>query len=243
MLHFSISSGGLTDYILKHEPSNLDIKLTAYHATDKAIADKQNDKLLINQIYKEHNDIVQETAWRKLIANESWINSIKEGLGADNLDMKEVNRLLYANYTSAEDTHKRPLLRLVQDVIDMDFDELRKEKNKMDAMLPINIEVGDYFLLEDKTIIRIVQTHHDFFDCSDNDVHSIDELIPLGWFYLAFDLLEHDVMDRALALSLDVAYGGDTPAHIVQKKIRAEFGCETEICDEYVNADGYVLKI
>ena len=243
VLHFSISSGGLTDYILKHDSSNLDIKLTAYHAADKAIADKQNDKLLINQIYKEHNDIVQETAWRKLIANESWINSIKEGLGADNLDMKEVNRLLYANYTSAEDTHKRPLSRLVQDVIDMDFDELRKEKNKMDAMLPINIEVGDYFLLEDKTIIRIVQTHHDFFDCSDNDVHSIDELIPLGWFYLAFDLLAHDVMDRALALSLDVAYGGDTPAHIVQKKIRAEFGCEIEICDEYVNADGYVLKI
>lgn len=242
VLHFSISSGGLIDCILKHDFSKLDIKLTAYQTADKAIAEKQNDKLHISQIYKEHNDIVQETAWRKLITNDSWINSIREGLGTVNLDIKEVNRLLYANYISAEDTHKRPLSRLVQDVIEMDFDELRKEKNKMDAMLPRNIEVGDYFILEDKTIIRIVQTNCDFFDCSDNVVHSIDELLPLGWFYLTLDLLEHDVMVRAMAISLDTEFGGDTPAHIVQNKIRAEFGREIEICYEFVNEAGYVLK-
>lgn len=243
VLHFSLSSAGLVDFILNHESKGLDINLSPYNVADKPIADKQNSKLHINEIYKEHFDVIEETSWRKLITNESWIQSIEEGLKSIALDKKAINRLLYANYTDAEDVHKRPLSRLVQDIINMDFDDIEVAKAQRDSLLPQNIEVGDFFLLEDNSIVRIDRANHDFFDCSDNEVHSIDELKALEWYYLDFDNILADIQSRALSLSLDEMYGGNTPAHIVQNKIRTEFGFEMQLNQENIDASGLVVKM
>lgn len=242
VLHFSLSSAGLTEYILNHDSKGLEIKLSAYRDEDSTIADKQNTKLHINEIYREHSDVIEETSWRKLITNESWIKSIQEGLKPLVLDKKIVDRLIYANYTDAMDMHKRPLSRLVQDIIDMDFGNLRSVMALKSSLMPMNIEVGDFFLLEDNSIVRIVSANHDFFDCSDNEVHSIDELSVLGWQYLDFDALPEEVFDRALSLSLNKLYEGHTPAHIIQNKIRHEFGVEVLLHQDNIDADGLLIR-
>lgn len=242
VLHFSLSSAGLTAFILNHDPRGLDIRLSAYRDADRSIADKQNSKLHINEIYKEHIDVIEEASWRKLIANNSWIKSIQEGLGSIGLDEKSVNRLIYANYTEADDMHKRPLSRLVQDIIDMDFEDLEVAKALRDSLLPKNVEVGDYFLLEGNSVVKILKAHHDYFDCSDNDVHSIDELQILEWHFIDFDNMPDNIVSRAISLSLDEEYGGNAPVHIVQNTIRRELGIEILLNHKYLYQVGIMLR-
>lgn len=47
------------------------------------------------------------------------------------------------------------------------------------------VEVGDYFRLDDKTIIQITKMPGtDYYECSDGDIHSNDELLPIESVYI-----------------------------------------------------------
>lgn len=242
ILHFEIDSDGLSDFIIRHDSRNMKIRLAAYNSSDNAIKDKHNEKLLIEEIYGEHHDIVQEAVWRKLSSNESWRKSIKESFGSLELSENDIDRYIYGNYIDHGETHKRPLSRLVQDIIEMDLSELEYEQIIKDSLLPEHIEVGDFYRIEESVIIKIKVNHYDYFECSDGDTHSIDELQPLDWVCLDLFSLDQTEIGVALKFAFDKIYGNKTPAHIVQNRVRSKYGVELNLDASIVSDLGYEIK-
>lgn len=123
VLHFTFPKSDVAEFILWHKPDSINVCLEAYDAANDGICDHMNDKLHIDSLYKEHKDVVEETIWRKWVSNGSWIKSINEGLGRSGLHLtpEEVDRLIYGTYMRHEDIHKRPLTRLIQDVMESEL--------------------------------------------------------------------------------------------------------------------------
>jgi len=66
----------------------------------------------LEQLYKQHKDIVLELLIKKAYYPESYIKELSEfGFGQD-----EIYRYLFSNYNQDEDLHKRPLSKLVRDI-------------------------------------------------------------------------------------------------------------------------------
>lgn len=109
------------------------------------------------------------------------------------------------------------------------------------------VEVGDYFRLDDNTIIRIIKKlGTDYYECSDDDIHSIDELLPLESVYLDSgsnpDLYNELLLAGAGPINED---GMQTlfqePAHIVQNRMREQYGVEYELDKEFLKGSDYKL--
>jgi len=66
----------------------------------------------LQELYKQHKDIVLELLVKKAYYPESYINELSQfGFGKD-----EIYRYLFSNYNQDEDLHKRPLSKLVRDI-------------------------------------------------------------------------------------------------------------------------------
>lgn len=66
----------------------------------------------LEELYKQHKDIVLELLIKKAYYPESYINELAQfGFGKD-----EIYRYLFSNYNQDEDLHKRPLSKLVRDI-------------------------------------------------------------------------------------------------------------------------------
>lgn len=123
VLHFTFPKSDVAEFILWHKHDCINVCLEAYDAANDGISEHMNDKLHIDSLYKEHKDVVEETIWRKWVSNDSWRKSINEGLGEHGLRLttEEVDRLIYGTYMRHEDIHKRPLTRLIQDVMESEL--------------------------------------------------------------------------------------------------------------------------
>jgi len=77
------------------------------------IGNKDNIELFkLEELYKQHKDIVLELLIKKAYYPESYINELAQfGFGKD-----EIYRYLFSNYNQDEDLHKRPLSKLVRDI-------------------------------------------------------------------------------------------------------------------------------
>ncbi|CAM3496111.1 hypothetical protein [Arcobacter aquimarinus] len=66
----------------------------------------------LEELYKQHKDIVLELLIKKAYYPKSYINELK-GFG---FSEDEVYRYLFSNYLKEEDLHKRPLSKLIKDI-------------------------------------------------------------------------------------------------------------------------------
>ena len=66
----------------------------------------------MEELYKQHKDIVLELLIKKAYYPKSYINELQTfGFSQD-----EIYRYLLCNYNKEEDLHKRPLSKLVKDI-------------------------------------------------------------------------------------------------------------------------------
>jgi 5-methylcytosine-specific restriction endonuclease McrA len=66
----------------------------------------------LNELYKQHKDIVLELLIKKAYYPQSYIDELsKFGFSPD-----EIYRYLFSNYNKDEDLHKRPLSKLIKDI-------------------------------------------------------------------------------------------------------------------------------
>lgn len=120
VLHLRVPDKNVVDYIMYHNPDVLDIRLTEDSAAYKYMRDNMDEKLHISNLYAEHKDVAEETLWRKIAYTKSNIDALNESLKASGLSLtsEEVYRFLYGTYPDSDDIHKRPLTRLIQDIMD-----------------------------------------------------------------------------------------------------------------------------
>jgi len=66
----------------------------------------------LEELYKQHKDIVQELLIKKAYYPQSYIEELSQfGFSQD-----EIYRYLFSNYNQDEDLHKRPLSKLIKDI-------------------------------------------------------------------------------------------------------------------------------
>jgi len=93
-----------------------DVKKEQYDFTNFEIdiyGNKANLKIFhLEELYKQHKDIVLELLIKKAYYPQSYIEELsKFGFSQD-----EIYRYLFSNYNQDEDLHKRPLSKLVKDI-------------------------------------------------------------------------------------------------------------------------------
>lgn len=119
VLHLNVSSRGITEYIMDHDVMHLDIELKEHAPIYKTLRDNMDNKLHITRLYAEHRDIAEETLWRKMVYDRCSIEALKDAFEGAQLGLTdaEVMRFLYGTYQNPDDLHRRPLSRLIQDIL------------------------------------------------------------------------------------------------------------------------------
>lgn len=74
------------------------------------------DRLHIEERYKEHLDIAEEVIWRSMAYNPSMINSLRKSVSKVVPSNADVNRFIIGTYSKRKDVHKRPLTLLRQNI-------------------------------------------------------------------------------------------------------------------------------
>lgn len=120
VLHLDVSDAGIALYVLDHDAAHLDIMLTEHSDAYKAMRQHMDDRLHITRLYKEHQDVAEETLWRKMIYDNSNIEALRDTFRDTGFELTdaEVMRYLYGSYPDKDEMHKRPLTRLIQDLMD-----------------------------------------------------------------------------------------------------------------------------
>ena len=94
----------------KIDENSIDIKL-------KKSIKGNNDYFQLENLYKEHRDIVVEL-YQKLYQKNTkeYFQTLSDSLEGLNLDEDEIHRLITCGYGKDEDLHKRPLSKLIKDI-------------------------------------------------------------------------------------------------------------------------------
>ena len=117
-------------------------------------------------------------------------------------------------------------------------------------MIPSDeVEVGDYFQLDDNTVIKITKKLSvDYYECSDNDIHTNDELFPLESVYLDSDSTPNFYKELLYAGAGPMNEDGThtllhEPAHIVQNRMRVNYGVEYKLDNDFLTGSHFNLRI
>jgi hypothetical protein len=79
---------------------------------------KNNAKVLkLSEAYEIHNDVVQEILIKKIVYSNSQINELLKNFKGLFNSTDEIDRIIYGNYLNEEELHKRPLAKLMSDII------------------------------------------------------------------------------------------------------------------------------
>jgi len=106
-------------YIFTYTPNSIDftaVEKEKYNFDNFEIdinGNESNIKLFkLEELYKQHKDIVLELLIKKAYYPESYIKELEGfGFGKD-----EIYRYLFSNYNQEDDLHKRPLSKLIKDI-------------------------------------------------------------------------------------------------------------------------------
>lgn len=106
-------------YMFTYRPTSIDFSMVEKEQYNfgsfeiKLTGNRDNVVLFkLQELYKQHKDIVLELLVKKAYYPESYIQELsKFGFGKD-----EIYRYLFSNYKQDEDLHKRPLSKLVRDI-------------------------------------------------------------------------------------------------------------------------------
>jgi hypothetical protein len=68
--------------------------------------------------YNEVKDYAEEIVFKALTYNDGYYDSIKQTFDQMSLTKSEMDRIIFGNYVSPEDFHKRPLSKLTHDILE-----------------------------------------------------------------------------------------------------------------------------
>lgn len=74
-------------------------------------------RLELDEHYKYHNDYVLDLLKRKRMYDDSFFDGVKRDFPDLFANINEMRRVVWGNYTSKEDLHKRPLAKLTRDIL------------------------------------------------------------------------------------------------------------------------------
>lgn len=99
--------------------SKINIHLVAEDNTDTdavALAKSHNEQFSIDKTYEMLKDVAEETIWRCQAYDVTYINMFKRNFGRLYSE-ESMMRFLYGVYPGQENVHRRPLSKLIQDII------------------------------------------------------------------------------------------------------------------------------
>lgn len=115
LFKFTISDEDIANYIVDRD-APFNIHMDAIDKNNKKMCDDMKEKLHLGSVYAEHKDIAEEILLKRIAYNESFKQSMKSLLGDNNFTDLEIERFILGGYFDEEDTHKRPLTKLIQDI-------------------------------------------------------------------------------------------------------------------------------
>lgn len=120
VLYLRVSAKSMASYIMNHDADELEICLSEATPDYKTLRDNMDERLHITSIYREHIDVAEETIWRKMAYNTSSMEALNQLFSdkGQKLSNEEVRRFIYGTYPDSDDMHKRPLTRLIQNLMD-----------------------------------------------------------------------------------------------------------------------------
>lgn len=134
--HFHIDDANLALYIIaatSHDKNLLKMQYVA-HANptqeDEDLHKIVEQRFHITNQYNKILDVVEETVWKHQIYSAGYVRSLNNAIGKMFPDMKgQVRRIISGTYDGADNIYKRPLTKMIHDVIDQ-LDGLKKKRIK-----------------------------------------------------------------------------------------------------------------
>lgn len=117
---YKINDNSLAQFLLDHKQESLSIEFDKTQTGDaeyESLIEAIKQKLHIEELYKEHKDIAEEVVWKATSYSPSYLASLRKAF-AQKYDETPENwaRLLLGTYTSTNESYKRPLAELIQDI-------------------------------------------------------------------------------------------------------------------------------
>ena len=116
LLHFDYYITGL-DYLY----DNSQISIEIY---PEEILEKNVDVLKLRDVYQIHTDIVQECIKKATIFNPTYLDDLYNTYSDLFTSRDELNRIVYGNYLEEADYGKRPLSKLMKDIVSQILDDV-----------------------------------------------------------------------------------------------------------------------
>lgn len=110
---FDIDSTSICRYLMNLRKDTLQLKL---ESTDSKLQENHDEIFKINDLYNEMKDECEETIWRELTVNDTYIEQLREAFGKV-IPENEEGRIVHGFYLNPEDIHKRPLTLLHQSLM------------------------------------------------------------------------------------------------------------------------------
>lgn len=117
-LRFELSQLSLVKYLVFHDAEDLSVTIQDALGTryGKDLCKTAEKTFHINGRYHEHNDYLEEIIWKSQVYNPSGLKALEQVLGDTLPKYVDPLRFILGNYIAPEDTHKRPLSKLTQDI-------------------------------------------------------------------------------------------------------------------------------
>lgn len=119
LLSFEIDESKLVRYLTTLDRDDIDVRLKdllRYPVGQKTMAEIFNERFHIDNLCKEHRDVIEELLWKYKIYNQSYISMLEQQFSLLFPSDVSFNRFFLGNYDRPEEIHKRPLAKLIQDI-------------------------------------------------------------------------------------------------------------------------------
>lgn len=113
----ALDDADVANYITDHDRTHLNIHFRSLKSQFNAMRNDMNTQLHIESRYMEHQDVAEEVIWRKMIYNDAFKDSLQNLLKEKNFSNEEINRFIAGGYFDEGNVHKRPLTKMMLDVL------------------------------------------------------------------------------------------------------------------------------
>lgn len=116
---FRLKDDAIARYELTGNAEDLEVEFKLKNELDtdaKKLLDDYQKYFHIDELYAEHKDVIEELAWKKQAYSNGYLESLMEAFEGYPV-MVDIPRLFVGNYTEDKDILKRPLAKLVQDIM------------------------------------------------------------------------------------------------------------------------------
>ena len=125
VLKFGLSHGNVARYWITHQSQIEYVQFLSADSRYAKMRDDMEERLHIEERYKEHNDVTEEIFWKAKVYNPSFLASLHRGLNPGEsarmgvslpICRGDIYRFILGTYEMPEQIYLRPLSKMIQDV-------------------------------------------------------------------------------------------------------------------------------